>query len=709
MATSKNQHMILRFALVYIAIVMAFGLIVSRIWHIQHSERERWLELSDSLRKINKEYTIEPIRGNIYSDDNRLLASSVPVYYLYIDFRTPGLRDKDGKIFFDNLDSLSICLANKFRDRSASDYKAYLKKAYKEKNASCPLYSKKISHADYNEIKRFPLFNLGTRSGLINKMQIKRVKPYGSLAAVTVGDLFGEKSKGAKYGIEASYDEYLKGEPGKAHMERRAGVNILTPDQPAENGSDVISTINIDMQDAAEKALREKLFQIDADWGCAVVMEVETGQVKAIVNLKRNAPGDYREMESIVLRTHLEPGSTFKIPAMMAALEEGLDTTEVIDCGNGIWKFNEKTTITDHNANKGGNGVIPIAQTIVRSSNIGLAKIIYKTYKDNPQSYIDRLKRMGVGMPMDVGMKGALQASIRGPKENPKWASSDLVSMAYGYTVDMPILYTLTFYNAIANNGKMMQPYFVKEIRKSGMTEKTFEPVVLKSSICSARTLNITRDMMRQVIEDPEHATGKPVRSKYVRIAGKTGTARFGYKDGSIQHQVSFCGFYPYENPKYSTIVFIRNPRVGIPSGGGMAGSVFKEIAERVMALHSFLSVEKYPEDSLRSINPTICSGNKTAGEIVLKNLKQPYNKVKNVAEWGVHKKDSNNVLQFIPYENKENAVPSVIGMGLKDAIYLLESNGLKVKATGRGKVKTQSLQAGTALRKGLVIELVLQ
>ncbi len=701
--------MILRFALVYIVIVIAFVLVVSRIWHIQHPERERWLQLSDSLRKINKEYTIEPIRGNIYSDDNRLLASSVPVYYLYIDFRTPGLRDKEGKIFFENLDTLSICLANKFRDRSASGYKEYLKKGYKDKKGNYPLYPKKISHADYNEIKKFPLFKLGSRSGLVDKMQVKRVKPYGSLAAITVGDLFGEKNKGAKYGIEASYDEYLKGKPGKAHIERRAGVNILTADEAAENGSDVISTINIGIQDAAEKALRQKLFEIDADWGCAVVMEVETGQVKAIVNLKRNAPGDYREIESIVLRTHLEPGSTFKIPAMMAALEEGLDTTEIVDCGNGIWKFNEKITITDHNANKGGNGKIAVAQAIVRSSNVGLAKIIYKTYKDNPQKYVDRLKRMGVGMSMDVGMKGALQASIRGPKENPKWAPSDLVSMAYGYTVDMPILYTLSFYNAIANNGKMMQPYLVKEIRKNGMVEKSFTPVVLKNSICSARTLNIIRDMMRQVIEDPEHATGKPVRSKYVRIAGKTGTARFGYKDGSIQHQVSFCGFYPYDSPKYSTIVFIRNPRVGIPSGGGMAGVVFKEIAERVMALHSFLSVESFPEDSLRSINPSVSSGNKTATEIVLKNLKQPYNKIKDVAEWGTIKKDSNNVFQFVPYENKNNTVPSVIGMGLKDAIYLLESNGLKTRVSGRGKVVYQSIIAGSLLHKGQIIELVLQ
>jgi len=493
-------------------------------------------------------------------------------------------------------------------------------------------------------------------------------------------------------------------------LEKKAGVNILIDDKEPENGADITSTLNVGMQDVAEKALREKLIQLNADLGCAVLMEVKTGQIKACVNLKKVEEGDYRESESIVLRYRLEPGSTQKIPSMMAALEDGLvKPTDTVNCGDGTWQFNDKVLITDHNTGERANGEIPVTQVIVRSSNVGMAKIIYRAYKDNPERFVNSLKRMGVGMPMDLGFSGAVQASIKGPNENKLWASSDLASMAFGYSVNMPILYTLAFYNAIANNGQMVQPYFVNKITKNGEVLKEFIPKVLKPSICSAKTLNIIKGMMLQVVEDSLHATGKPVKSKYVRIAGKTGTARYDYKEGGeMRHRVSFCGFFPYEDPQYTCIVFIQNPTIGSPAGGSMAGPVFKEIAERVMASHSQLTINKYPIDSLRVKNPQVKKGSFEASKRVLSELQFPFKDDKELTPWVNVNMDSA-MVQFNKFEFDNKKVPDVKGMGVKDAIFLLEKEGLKVYFSGRGKVVSQSITPETLVAKGRIIQLLLQ
>lgn len=709
MAVSNNTGVIFRFAVIYFIIVIGFGLVVRKIIHIQHPEKERWLVLSDSLRKINNQQEVEPNRGNIYSCDGELMASTVPSYYLYIDFKTPALRENDGKLFYDNLDSLSYCLSRKFKDKSEAAYRNYLLRGYQQKKRHYSITRVKVSHATLKDVKSFPLFRLGYKSGLISEKRIKRIRPYGSLAAVTIGDLFGEKAKGAKKGLEYAFDKELRGKTGKAHLERKAGINVLIADTPPENGADLTTTLSVDMQDIAEKALREKLIQLNAELGCVVLMEVKTGQIKACVNLKKQDEGDYRESESIVLRSSLEPGSTQKIASMMAALEDGkIDTADIVNCGDGTWQFNEKVKITDHNTGEKANGQIPISQAIVRSSNVGMAKIIYKAYKDDPQEFVNTLRRMGVGMPMDIGFPGAVKASIKGPNENPLWASSDLASMAYGYSVNMPLLYTLTFYNAIANNGQMLQPYFVQAISRNGEVIKEFTPKVLKKSICSDNTLQIIKDMMRQVVEDSIYGTGKLVRSKYVRIAGKTGTARYNYQEGGItKHRVSFCGFFPYDNPQYTCIVFIQNP-VGNPGGGIMAGPVFKEIAERVMASHSMLPIKNYPFDSIRIIAPLVKKGNYEETKKALTALQFPFQDINQLSPWVDVKTDSIH-LQLTKYGFARKTVPDVKGMGAKDAIYLLEKEGMKVSIMGCGKVVSQSVNPGTAIIKGRSIKLKLE
>ena len=707
MSSFKNKHIIVRFTVIYFFIVLAFGLVINKIIQIQHAEKDQWMALSDSLRKVNRIREVEPSRGNIYSDRGELMASTVPSYYLYMDMKNPPLVADNGKIFFENLDSLSYCLAEKLGDKNKAQYKASLLKAFKSGDRSFRISRKRISHADYKDILKFPLFRMGYRSGLVPRKLVKRIKPYGSLAAVTVGDLYAEKEKGAKYGIEAAFNSYLKGSPGKAHIERRAGANILVNDIAPENGADITTTLNVDMQDIAEKALRQKIMQLDADKGAVILMEVKTGQIKALVNLTRIKEGDYRELESIALPSNLEPGSTFKIPALMAALEDGVvKPDDEVDCGDGTWQMNEEVLITDHNTGEDANGVIPVTQVIVRSSNVGMAKLLYEGYKDKPERYVKTLHQMGVGMPIDIGFKGVAEASILGPDERPNWAPSDLASMAYGYSVNMPLLHTLTFYNAIANNGVMVSPYLVQKITKDGRVIKEFEPQVMVKSICSSKTLNTIKGMMLQVVEDPNHATGRPARSKYVRIAGKTGTARFNYNYSGgrnlniTRHRVFFCGFYPFENPQYTCIVFMQNPRRGGAAGGLMAGPVFKEIAERVMASSSRVTIESFKGDSTRTVHPYIGLGKVSDLKVVAKELDMDINTLPET-DWAKSYVDSTCSIYMEDHEIIENLVPNVVGMGLKDAIYLLERNGLKTAARGRGRVRKQSIRPGVRINKG--------
>ena len=702
-----NKSIIIRFAIVYFIIVFGFLMVVFKLFSTQNKEKESWLKLSDSIRKVNTKIEIEPNRGNIYSCDGKLMASSVPYYYLFVDFRTKALHENDGKLFKENIDSLSYYLSLKFKDKSQIEYRQYLEKGFNQRKSRYPINRQKISHSEYKEIKQFPLFEKGTRSGLIAEEQVKRIKPYGSLAAVTIGDLYGTKGKGAKQGIEAAFDSLLRGTPGIGHLERKAGAQILVTDIDPINGVDIITTIDVDIQDIAEKALKKRLIEFNAELGCVVLMEVKTGEVKACVNLKRTESGNYIETENFVLRYDIEPGSTFKIPAMMAALEDNIvRPTDTIDCKNGIWQFNNNITIQDHNTGKEANGKIPASEAIVRSSNVAMAKIIYNGYKNNPQRYVDRLTKMGVGIPMNLEFPTAQKATIKGPKDKSDWSDFDLASMGYGYSIKMPLLYTLAFYNAIANEGKMIRPYFIKSITKNTATVKKIQPEVLRSSICSASTLSAIKEMMLQVVEAKEHATGKPVRSDFIQIAGKTGTARYNYPN-STKHQVSFCGFYPYEKPIYTCIVFIRNPSAPGPGGGRMAGPVFKEIAERVMARNYNISTDDYKIDSLRSLLPNIKNGYYDDTRRVLSDLGIKSSGEKSLNGWSKIINDNGEIL-FSELKYNAQLVPNVLGMGAKDAVYLMEKTGLRVQLLGKGKVYIQSIAAGERIIKGQTVTLVL-
>jgi len=683
---TREQHKIITgwATRIYFVFVLLFLIILCRVWNIQHSERDRWIALGDSIRKENVESPHLAKRGNILSDDGQLMVATVKEYDAAIDFRTEGLRANNGERFKKNVDSLALCLHALRGERSIEQYRDLLWRGYNSKTRYCKLFQKPISHSEYKQMKTFPLiregkYKSGFTADIETNCKIKRSMPFGSLAAVTLGSYSSETNRPTR-GIEYAFDKYLKGTDGIDRRKRAAGAWIKKPVVEAIDGCDITTTLNVVMQDICEQALRHRAEQIDAECGVVILMEVATGEIKALVNLNRS-DSSYKENESIALTSHMEPGSTFKVPALMAALEDGtVKLTDTVDCGDGIWDLNSSIRISDANTGEKANHKIPVGQAIVRSSNVAMGKIIYENYgtKERANHYVEILKKMGVGKPIDLGFKGCANARIEGPKERGKeWIYTDIASMAYGYSVDMPLLYTLTFYNAIANGGKMMQPYIVKRASRDGITVKEWGPKVMVESICKPSTLNAIKPLMLGVVED-EHGTGKAAYSEYTRIAGKTGTARYNYRagQGGYKHQVSFCGFFPYENPKYSCIIYFRNPGVGGAGGGWMCGPVMKQIAERVMASVEYIPVEKFVADSARSMEPTPAKM-MSADAAMLKRC------------FGA---DSTQIRVITP-QISGNEFPNLVGMGLKDAIFIAERRGKTVVTHGKnGKVKRMEM-----------------
>ena len=703
-----KRSMIIRFAIVYFIMVVLFTAAIAKLIHTQTHESKTWIHKSDSIRNAYKVINVEPKRGNIYSYDGRLLASDMIQYGLYMDFGKNEefeLRKNNGKLFFDNLDSLSYCLANELKDKTKEEYKTHLLKGYNTNRRYYLITTKKISHLTSKKIRNFPLFReKKADSWLRLEAHMKREHPFEPLAVSTIGN-FDNTGKPQR-GLEHFFDSTLAGKTGKAHYEDIAGASIRVVDNPAIDGTDITTTLDVIIQDFADKALRKKLIELNADSGVVILMEVKTGQVKACVNLTRKGGGIYSEINNIALTAAVEPGSTFKAPAMMAALEDKkISPTDIVDCGDGIWHFNSTFSLSDHNTGANANGKIPASEAIVRSSNVAMGKIIYNGYKNNPQQYVETLRKMGVGEAMNFEFTGGgVKASILGPKEKNNWSASDLPSMGIGYAIEMPLLYTLAFYNAIANDGKMLQPYFVKNIGKN----KDIQAKVIRESIASQETLDAIKEMMLGVVEGSK-GTGKPVKSDFVQIAGKTGTARYA-KDketGKYKHRITFCGFFPYDNPQYSCIVFIQNPKKGEASGGGMAGVVFKEIAEKVMAHKSNISIKTMPKDSMRTIMPRVKNGNYDATRLVLNRLKVKTTDNENPDVWIKAQSDNASVI-LSPLKITDNLVPDVEGMGARDAVYVLENAGLQVQLSGRGKVVSQTIQPGTKISKGNTILLTL-
>ena len=700
-------------------IIMGIGLLIlGKALYIATVKRDYWMQVASRLKKDSVD--VKPIRGNILSCDGRLMASSLPEYKLYMDFVAGG--EKKDSLWTKKVDSICIGLHEIFPEKSAAEFKQHLEQGRKEKSQNWAIWPKRVSYNVYAQVKKLPVFNLPPYKGGFHVQSFNaRQRPFGSLAQRTVGDMFGAKDT-ARCGLELSFDSILRGRMGLISRQKVMNKYLSIVMREPVDGADIVTTIDVNMQDLAERALIRELKkeEVNGDVGVAIVMEVKTGDVKAIVNMSKGADGEYHESKNSAVSDLLEPGSVFKTASLMVALDDGVvDTTYTVDTGNGIWEM-YGAKMRDHNWHKGGYQVLTLPQTLERSSNIGISRIIDKYYSKNPEKFVQGIDRLGLRTDLQLPLVGAAAPRIRMPKKNERgqyvnWSKTALPWMSIGYETQIPPISTLTFYNAIANNGVMVRPRFVKSVMKDGEVIREFPTEVIKPSICKEKTLREIQTILEHVVSQ---GLGKKAGSKLFKVAGKTGTAQIskgtgGYKSGRMNYLLSFAGYFPADNPRYSCIVCIQ--KSGLPaSGGGMSGVVFHEIAEGIMAQDVKLDITD-ARDSISILIPDVKNGNLLAADYVLSHLGISSNKWWNGSYangnpiWGSVGHNGKNVqLAKLPVYN-ERHVPNVMGMGARDAVYLLESRGVKVRIEGRGKVVSQSLPAGHEIKKGEVCSLKME
>lgn len=716
MSKFDSKKVMPRYSFLAILMTLVAITVVGKTLYIMTAKRAFWEEVADRV-KVDSLKTL-PIRGNILSCDGQLMASSLPQYNIFMDF--VALREaKKDTLFEQKLDSICMGLNAIFPDRSAEEFKKHLMEGFEKNKRHWPVWNRRINYSTFSEVKSLPVFNLSkNQSGFHWDEHNARKLAYGSLAGRTIGKMYGAKDT-AQCGLELSYDSLLRGEEGIRHRRKVLNKYLDIVDTPPVNGADIVTTIDVSMQDLAERALLKELRLINANVGVAIVMEVKTGDVKAIVNMTKCADDDYHEIKNHAISDLLEPGSVFKTASIMVALDDGVvDTTYRVETAGGVWPMYGRE-MKDHNWRRGGYGMLTLPQTLMVSSNIGVSRIIDDHYHNTPEKFVQGIYRLGLADDLHIPLQGASPARIRMPKKDARgkqyvnWSKTTLPWMSIGYETQVPPISTLTFYNAIANGGKMMAPRFVKAVMKDGAVIKEFEPVVLRERIAKETTIKKITTILEHVVSQ---GLGKKAGSQSFLVAGKTGTAQIskgaaGYKSGQMNYLLSFAGFFPAYEPRYSCIVCIQ--KSGLPaSGGGMSGVVFHDIAEGIMAQSLKLEAAD-ARDSLSILIPQVKNGNMLAASYVLDHLgiKQQSNwdgsYLNGNPIWG-HAFESSGktiALHRVPEVDK-NTMPDVHGMGAKDAVYLIESRGVKVKLNGRGKVMEQSIGAGERIKKGMVCSL---
>ncbi len=694
----------LRFGIVYFAIAL-FGLvIVARILMIQNVDTEKWQQIAKDLRNNTTEIWAK--RGNICADDGSILSTSVPYYEIRMDLQAPRVQ----QIFADESEQMADELSV-FFGFSKNEFRNRLKVAFAKKNRWFLINPQQIDH---NKFQEFKLLKSMSRShfgsGLIVVTENKRILPHGDLASRTIGVLnkgaFGGVHGNVGYtGVEGLSENYLAGENGLALKRNFSGSWINTPLVEPKEGKDVVTTINVNLQDYAQTALGKQMEISQAEWGTAIVMEVKTGNIKAIANMGRKKDGTYGETYNFAFG-HAgcsEPGSTFKLMSLMVAMEEGyVDTMDMFDTGRGAWEYKGQKML-DSDYDKGGHGLISMKRIFELSSNIGVAKIITKFYEGKEKDFIDRIYSFGLNKQLGLGFLGEAEPYIKYPTDASWWGPS-LAWIAHGYEIKIAPIQTLTFYNAVANNGVMVKPKFIEEIREDGIPVRKFPTEIINPSLCSKSTLIKAQDLLKGVCTE---GTGKNLQNPYYTIAGKTGTAVIanenkGYTTGgSKKYQASFCGYFPADNPRYSCIVVIVGPK-GKFYGGSVAGPVFRGIADKVYA--SYLEPAA---DSIPPYNevPQVKPGLKEDVVLFSRDLGFKTQSQNMMAEQVAVTNDTMTV--FVNGVNEiSGAVPDVIGMGANDAVFLIEKEGLSAEIKGFGRVFRQSPAAGMPCSKGDIVTL---
>ena len=701
-------------------LMMVWGaLIILKMGLVMFGERQYWNEVNRNMTPDNR--VIEAHRGNILSDEGLLLASSIIEYRVFLDFQTsekiPQRAEKDqmrkDTLFSKHLAEFSRQMHELFPRYSVQEFASHYENGYKSKSHSWPLLpgvSRNSYPVSYNQYKSLlgtvwlkPKYK-GWFFGAEDK--ISREKPFGSLASRTIGALYGAKDS-ARYGLELSFDSLLRGVPGRGHQEKVQNVTRLVADIPQIDGCDVHTTLNVDMQDIAEVALKNVMnSHSTAVSGIVVLMEVATGDIKAIASLSKTGPGEFSETQNSAVKDIFEPGSTFKTVSMMVALDDGkISLTDSVYCEKGVYYGYGGARMTDSHAYEW----LDVPHIIAYSSNIGTSKLIHAAYKDHPEEFVDGIYKTGINTHFGMQLTGTAAPVIR---RDGYWDATRLPWMSTGYNTQLPVINTLAFYNGIANNGCMVAPRLVTQVTREGEVVQEFPVEVVRRHMCKDETLVKLKSMLELVVTE---GTGKSAASKYFTAAGKTGTAQTsqgsaGYRNGVRGYMVSFCGYFPADNPQYSCIVSVRNEG-GSAGGGTWAAPAFHEISEKIMASRNLRDV-KEAYDSTRQFIPTVLPGDLAKASTVLKglgmkNLMRKIDRVLPDSIWGTVNSDSGRyVMNYVEYA--DGVVPDVRGMGASDALYLLEKMGMKVSIEGVGKVKSQAPARNTHYRKGDRIQLTL-
>lgn len=692
-----RTDILLRAYLSFGLIVLVAGAVIAKLLHIQYAEGAEWRYMADSLS--TRYIDVEAVRGNIYSNDGSLLATSIPEYDLRMDMLASGIEEDE--VFYSKVDSLAVQLAQLFKDKSSAQYSKHLKDGRRARNRYY-LVKRNVGHQDLKKVRQMPIFNLGRyKGGLIAERKNKRILPFTNLAARTIGYKIPEEN--VHVGLEGAYGQYIDGTNGKRLVQRIAGGVWMPVNQDEEvvpvDGSDIISTIDVNLQDMAQRALEKQLIASNADNGCVILMEVATGEIRAVANFTRDTDGVFREKFNYAIAQSAEPGSTFKLASFLVALEDGVvDTSTLIETGNGTYRVHNHTIRDTH-----AYGTVSVKKAFEVSSNAAIVKIIHSNYKDKPAAFTKKLYDLHLHEPLGLQIPGEGAPLIKTPNSK-SWSGLSLPQMAYGYELKMTPLQMLTLYNAVANNGVMVAPVFVKEIRHLGNTVEQFEGRIINKKIASDKTIGKLQAMMKGVMET---GTGKSLRSPAYTSAGKTGTAQMadgaaGYRNR--KYQSSFAGYFPAENPKYSMIVVVRNPRNGY-YGASVAGPVFRELADMIYANDLEIN-QRF--DQLHHLGMTqdlpAAIGSTYATQHVLSSL--GLNNKYASANTSTPSLDDA-FTDTLPI--KEGVVPQLQGMGLIDAVFTLENAGFKSSVIGKGKVIAQSIPAGTISKPGSLVQLVLK
>lgn len=712
-----NGNIMVKMVLLYVGMVIFGIFIIAKIFYFQFFYDQKLF--ANALGSTIIEARIEPTRGDIYSSDGKLMATSIAKYEVGVDLNCEAITQK---IFHENVDSLALCLSEIFPHKTKATFKNELI-THRDKGSRYYRISYKANFTQFKKLTQCPILRKGRlKGGFVYAKTYTRQKPCGLLASRTIGSL--NHKKAGNVGLESAYNKELGGQVGYTIKERISG-SLWMPVENAQSvkpidGLDLISTIDIGIQDIAETALERQLRKHNAKYGTVVLMEVETGKIKAIANLERkikkdkngkpvkddegNNLYDYQESLNYAVGEATDPGSTFKLASVIVALEDGYITPDqMVETGDGVTYYYRKAM---KDTKKGGYGTISIQEAFELSSNVGISKIVNDNYKYQPAKYVEGLYKLNLNEPLGVVIKGEAIPVIHHPKDK-EWSGLSLTQMSIGYELQISPLQILSLYNAIANNGKMVRPMFAEALSYRGKIQKTFEPEVINSKICSQKTIDAVKIMLEGVVEN---GTAKNIRSNNYKIAGKTGTAQMNYGSDTlgIEYHASFVGYFPAEKPKYTCIVSIYRPNRQGFYGNVVAGPVFKEISDRIYSIDPGF----HKNDTCKVIVsiPTAKKGYKKETDRVYKwlNIDTNISSLINT-EWIVPGVSDDNKVVYKPINfSDETRIPNVLGMGLKDAMVVLEKTGMNIKVSGRGKIIKQVPSQGSLYRKGDDIVIIL-